>query len=951
MQLKNIESNRIESHQPPNYPLKSGSNQTNLPCSPLGEYIKITLDEISPLHEIVNFNFDGIPKYHSRNKGQPLCAMSRQHQNKSTGSRTNDGASSSSNWKVILTTATEVNVWNGVNDTYDTVFTSGTEGIVSAKLAKEGNVLAVAGSQVVLLHKIERGQQQSYKLKGADATRLLEYAADGKSIFLNSSIRNSIQTYNVRDDKISETLKSHPSPVTSFATSLDSSIILSASENPPTIHLDNLALRTSSQLKPQASEQRVILSTFHPTRKNVFMIAFSDGVLAAYDYSKASKRGQHIHAFGHLHDAMMGGNGLTGAEFIPGSQTKAITVGEDGMCTILDFDKKILAASFRIGAPATCLAIRSDDSGKKGSGRWLAAIGTLHGWCYIYDQDGKRLHEIQVDREGNKVLEVKWKLGDVRLPVTTTSVPRKSPQKVRAPKFRQALPTPSEEPIIAAEKPEAPIQFPESPVLTRAPPPNQNKPLPKAPSKAEDDSWEDVDGQFKEQKPAWEDLQNGYTADYMSIFSPVKNEPIRNSPRRSSRLSIRSTNSPLKEKEDRITTLIKQDEDGLLRPSVSSPSLATKAKSPRKAAPVEPSTHLVRSVTEPPKSKMSKKERLAQEPKPEQIIEALGKASSGSTQETQEVKPAVPLKDDVKPGPPKRKDFAPQLASKPDPQPLPVPSLPSTESKAVEDFRKVRAKLESGHGHPVLSLFSSHLPNQKAKNQPSVAESAEGKENASGPSTLSKTDEKAERKKIRMEEKERRRSAKEEKKRKKKEGSFPPVSELVFKDDDMDIDGHLPLELPTLSPKVGSGKRKAADDLHEVASSAGGATHPPSRLAKGKEKARVSAEPEDIWMPEEVRKPHKRVHLGGQSPAALRGRNLPPVHEGTGTMSIHDLIADLKRTFMEEMAALKDEMKEKFERQSEFMENLVKNERSEVRSLREENERLRAQVAELAKGV
>ncbi|KAK6538737.1 hypothetical protein TWF694_010311 [Orbilia ellipsospora] len=882
--------------------------------------------------------------------------MSRQHQNKSTSSRTNDGISSS--WKVILTTATEVNVWNGVNDTYDTVFTSGTEGIVSAKLAKEGNVLAVAGSQVVLLHKIERGQQQSYKLKGADATRLLEYAADGKSIFLNSSLRNSIQTYNVRDDKISETLKSHPSPVTSFATSFDSSVILSASENPPTIHLDNLALRTSSQLKPQASEQRVILSTFHPTRKNVFMIAFSDGVLAAYDYSKASKRGQHIHAFGHLHDAMMGGNGLTGAEFIPGSQTKAMTVGEDGICTILDFDKKILAASFRIGAPATCLAIRSDDSGKKGSGRWLAAIGTLHGWCYVYDQDGNRLHEIQVDKEGNKVLEVKWKLGDVKLPVTTTSKSRKSPQKVssafpmpssRAPKFRQALPRPGEEPIVAAEKPEAPIQFPESPVLTRAPLPNQNKPLPKIPSKPEEDSWEDVDDQFKEQRPAWEDLQNGFTADYMSIFSPVKNEPLRNSPRRSSRLSIRSTNSPLKEKDDRITTLIKQDEEGLLRPSVSSPSLATQAKSPRKTAPPETNTHLERSITEPPKSKTSKKERVKQEPKPDQIIEALGKTTQEATQEVSEIKPAIPIKDDIKPEPPKRRDFAPQLVPKLDPQPLPVPSLPSTESKAVEDFRKVKAKLESGHGHPVLSLFSSHLPNQKAKNQPSATESVEGKENSSGAVTLNQTDSKAERKKARTEEKERRRSAKEEKKRKKKEGSFPPVSDLVFKDDDMDIDGHLPLELPTLSPKVGSGKRKAADDLHDVASGSGGINHP-TRLARGKEKARLSAEPEDIWMPEEMRKPHKRVHLGGQSPAALRAGSLPPVHEGTGTMSIHDLIADLKRTFVEEMAALRDEMKQKFEKQNDFMENLVKNERSEVRSLREENERLRAQVAELAKG-
>ncbi|EPS38770.1 hypothetical protein H072_7481 [Dactylellina haptotyla CBS 200.50] len=876
--------------------------------------------------------------------------MSKRHQNKA-GSKTNDA---NSNWKVVITTATEVDVWNGLGERYDTVFTSGTEGIVSAKLAKEGNVLAVAGSQVVLLHKIERGQQQSYKLKGADATRLLEYAADGKSIFLNSSLRNSIQTYNVRDDKISETLKSHPSPVTSFATSLDSNLVLSASPNPPTIHIDNLSLRTTSQLKPQASDQTVILSTFHPTRKNLFMIGFSDGVLAAYDYSKASKSGQHIHAFGHLHDAMMGGNGITAAEFIPGSQTKAMTAGEDGKCTILDFDKKIVVGSFRIGAPATSLAIRSDDNAKKGSGRWLAAVGTLHGWFYVYDQDGNRLHEVQVDREGNRILEVKWKLGDIKLPITAAPSPRKSPQKGKGPvptgrtpqgpKPTRAPPMVKEEPIVAAEKPEAPFQFPESPVQTRFRQRNSNKPLPNPPSRPEEDSWEDVNEGFQEQKPAWEELQNAYTADYMSIFSPVKNEPLRNSPRRSSRLSIRSINSPSKEKEDKITTLIKQDDEGLLRPSVSSPSLATmQVKSPAKAAPNEP-TKIAHRMTEPPMSKASKKERAKLENKLEEIekkLQAIGKGDEESAMEIQEAKPAVPSKDGAKPEPPKRKDFAPHAPPQPNPEPITVPSLPSTDSKAVEDFRKVRAKLESGHNHPVLSLFSSHLPNQKTKNHYNPTDSVEGKENTV------KTETKAEKKRVKIEEKERRRSAKEEKKRKKKEGSFPPVSDLVFKDDDMEIDGHPHLELPSISPKVGNSKRKAADDLYEAPS---GSSAPRNlhRAAKGKEKIRPSAEPEDIWIPEELRKPSKRLHLGGQSPVALRDNSQQPRHDGT--MSIHDMIADLKRTFVEEITALKSEMNNKFERQNEFMENLIRNERSEARSLREENERLRAQIAELAKG-
>ncbi|KAF3918383.1 hypothetical protein ABW21_db0209916 [Orbilia brochopaga] len=853
---------------------------------------------------------------------------------------------SKTDWKVIVTTATKVNVWSGVSERFDTVFTSGTEGIVSAKLAKEGNVLAVAGSQVVLLHKIEKGQHQSYKLKGTDATRLLEYAADGKSIFLNSSIRNAIQTYNVRDDKIAESLKPHPSPVTCFATSLDSTLILSASENPPTIHIDNLGLRTTTHLKPRASDGKVILSAFHPTRKGVFLLAFADGVLAAYDYSKASKSGAHIHAFGHLHDAMMGGNGITAAEFIPGSQTRAVTVGEDGRCMILDFDKRDVVASFHIGAPATCISVRGEESGKRGGGKWMLAVGTLHGWCYVYDHSGNRLHEAQVDRDGNKVLEVKWKFGDIKLPITappTQESPRKASSSLpisnartpKMPKLRQPLPVPAEEPIIPAEKPDAPLQFPESPKVTRF---NANKPLPKPPPPTEktgDSSWEDDSGEFKEQKPAWEDLQNTYTADYMSIFSPVKNEQaLRHSPRRSARLSIRSVNSPPKAAEDRIGALIKQDEEGILRPSVSSPSLAmSKTRTPGKKKPG--ATALPRSVKKAP----AKQERQVEAEQPD----------------INEAKPQVPLKHTPKPEPPVARDFAIQ----------PAPSLPSapapTEHKAVEDFRKVRAKLESGQSH-VLSLFSSHMPNQKPKTQSSIStDSADGKENSSvAPTVDSNTD----RKKLKLEGKELRRSAREEKKRRKKDEGFPPVSELALQEDDMDIDvpaaqaaAEPPmqyLDLPSIPPsKSGSTKRKATDDPYDVPSSSTAPKlahniHLP-RLAKGKEKAK-SPVVEDIWMPEDVRKPSKRLNIGeGTSMTAatsVRGQGTSqPLHDGT--MSIHDMIADLKTTFKEEMAALKSDMAEKFEKQNGFIEDLVSGERSEVRSLRDENERLKAEIEEL----
>lgn len=49
------------------------------------------------------------------------------------------------------------------------IFQSATNGIVAArKTARAGGLLAVADSQVVLLHDMKKGNQRTYKLKGSD---------------------------------------------------------------------------------------------------------------------------------------------------------------------------------------------------------------------------------------------------------------------------------------------------------------------------------------------------------------------------------------------------------------------------------------------------------------------------------------------------------------------------------------------------------------------------------------------------------------------------------------------------------------------------------------------------------------------------------------------------------------------------------------------------------------
>ena len=70
-------------------------------------------------------------------------------------------------YRLIVTTTRGVYAWdvNGVIE----LFHSGSEGIVAArKLSGPGEMLAVADSQVVVLHDINKGMQKSYRLKGSE---------------------------------------------------------------------------------------------------------------------------------------------------------------------------------------------------------------------------------------------------------------------------------------------------------------------------------------------------------------------------------------------------------------------------------------------------------------------------------------------------------------------------------------------------------------------------------------------------------------------------------------------------------------------------------------------------------------------------------------------------------------------------------------------------------------
>ncbi len=73
--------------------------------------------------------------------------------------------------RLIITTTRGVYAWDvyGVTE----LFRSGSEGIVAAKtITSDNGILAIADSQVVVLHEVKGGMQRSYRLKGSQVREM-----------------------------------------------------------------------------------------------------------------------------------------------------------------------------------------------------------------------------------------------------------------------------------------------------------------------------------------------------------------------------------------------------------------------------------------------------------------------------------------------------------------------------------------------------------------------------------------------------------------------------------------------------------------------------------------------------------------------------------------------------------------------------------------------------------
>ena len=361
-----------------------------------------------------------------------------------------------SNSHLLVTTAQHIYAWDSAG--VHTIFNSSKGSIVAAREAKDGSgVIAVADKHVVVLHDTKRGQERSWGLEaGGDEVRSLVYTADAKSLFLSSSVNADIQRYSTERSKLLAPSRAHDSPPVALAVSPTGHLLVSASENPPVVYLRDLKQNSAPTLiEPQASETAVAKITFHPERANIFLLAFRDGTVAAFDATKISRNrtgsfanqesmnAGEVSRLPQLHRTTTEASNMlsvSDAAFLPGYKTRAITTGSDGRCRLIDFaDGGVILRTWHAKAPVSSISILSrkvDSDVRTGSAGSrsahmiggptstcnLVAISRADGRVHLYDSVGLLLNQQTFGENGERILTVEWAKGMSPKPISNSVI-------------------------------------------------------------------------------------------------------------------------------------------------------------------------------------------------------------------------------------------------------------------------------------------------------------------------------------------------------------------------------------------------------------------------------------------------------------------------------------------------------------------------------------------------
>ncbi|KAK3674894.1 hypothetical protein LTR78_005238 [Recurvomyces mirabilis] len=287
------------------------------------------------------------------------------------------------------------------------IFASSKAGIVASRF--NNNQLAVADGQVIVLHNTRRGQDRSWGLSAHDdEVRLLESTTDG--FFLTTKLTHGIMHYDANRGCVGRPLQVHNATPVAMASS--KTFMLLASKDPPFVSLKNLTTAQPAVLmQPRASGTSIVLATFHPSRPHIFLLGFSDGLIAGYNTRKCEEDG-YDGEFGRtkkLH------RDLTACAFLPGHESRIVSVGLDGRCRVSDLKTGIAIRTWHVMAPVTCISAASDGT---------IAIGRLDGKVRLYSGVGVLQAEWAIVND-ERVISLEWVAGTTPFGRRLSNIPVK----------------------------------------------------------------------------------------------------------------------------------------------------------------------------------------------------------------------------------------------------------------------------------------------------------------------------------------------------------------------------------------------------------------------------------------------------------------------------------------------------------------------------------------------
>ena len=222
--------------------------------------------------------------------------------------------------------------------------------------------------------------------------RGLEYDRSRERLFFTTTLQRAVQCFSIRDGKLLDAATQHPRSPTVFAvcpsfaadthsiqaaaaaaTDLASdTVLLSASPEPPVIHLTNvLPGGVPFLLQPACSTAAVVAATFHPRdTAPILALAFADGSLAVYDVARLHRSLGNGAAsldsgeVGHVKNLHIS---ITAIAFLHRGRT-IVSVGLDGKCNVTKFidqgqhSSGTFVYGWHVSKPATSLAIAPGDT-------------------------------------------------------------------------------------------------------------------------------------------------------------------------------------------------------------------------------------------------------------------------------------------------------------------------------------------------------------------------------------------------------------------------------------------------------------------------------------------------------------------------------------------------------------------------------------------------------------